>query len=171
MLVTVIDLEWTTNAVNWPWQRRDIVEIGACQLDSESGWLFRPAGCVVKPTSARVSTHCTELTGITQAQAANGIPFTEACNWLQTRYGMTDAWASFGDSDRLRLAAQCRREGIPFPLSSNHIDIRRLSERHFEWWHRRSLIATLAALDLKFRGRPHSALADAENAARVLRAM
>lgn len=171
MLVTVIDLEWATNAINWPWEPRDIIEVGACQLDSETGWVVRPAPCIVKPTTARVSKHCTDLTGIAPAQAATGIPFTEACAWLQTTYGTSDAWASFGGTDRLRLAAQCKREGLPFPLTGSHIDIRRLTEQHFGWWRRRSLVATMAALGLKFQGRPHGALADAENAAKVLRAV
>ncbi len=171
MLITIIDLEWTTNAINWPWESRDIIEVGACQLDTETDWLVRPAGCVVIPTTAHISKRCAMLTGITRDQAAGGMPFAEACAWLQARYGASDAWASFGYKDRVRLAAQCRREGLPFPLTGNHIDISRLAAQHVGWWRRRSLVATMAALGLKFQGRPHGALADAVNAAKVLRAV
>lgn len=167
--IAILDLEWTTNTIDWPGVPRDILEIGGCELDLRTGDVGRFISTDVRPTSARVSLHCTRLTGIDPSRAASGAPFADALLPLREHFAQCDAWASFGVMDRVRLEQQCRREGIRFPLPASHLDIQAIAMEHFGWWRRRSLSQTLVALGQPFVGKPHSALADATNAANVLR--
>jgi len=167
--VAILDLEWTTNAINWPGVPRDILEVGGCELDLRTGDVGRFISLDVRPTSATVSRRCTQLTGIEPRRAARGASFVGSLLQLREHFAQCDAWASFGEMDRRRLEQQCRREGVEFPLPANHLDIQAIAMEHFGWWRRRSLSRTLAALGRQFVGTPHSALADATNAANVLR--
>jgi inhibitor of KinA sporulation pathway (predicted exonuclease) len=167
--IAVIDLEWTTNAINWPWAPRDILEIGGCELDLRTGHVGSFFSTDVRPTSEGVSRRCTQLTGIDPSRAANGAAFIDAVLQLREHFAHCAAWASFGVMDRVRLEQQCLREGGNFPLPPSHLDIQAIAMERFGWWRRRSLLRTLAALKRPFVGSHHSALADATNAAYVFR--
>lgn len=59
---------------------------------------------MVRPVRSRVSAFCTELTGITQAEADAGVSFAEACDTLVREHGAAlRPWAGWGDYDRHRF--------------------------------------------------------------------
>lgn len=168
LVVAVLDFEWTTNVVNWPGATRDIIEMGGCTLHLPAGEIAQVWNADIRPTRAKVSRHCTTLTGITVARAANGMAFAAAAETLYRLFGQCDSWASFGPVDKVRLEDQCTREGCRFPLSGPHIDIRALAMKHFNWKERKNLTQVVAAIGGTFAGQRHTALSDARNAATVL---
>lgn len=167
--VLVVDLEATTWADQPRNSIRDIIQIGVCHLDLASCSL-RNADCIdVRPTSSKVTLFCTKLTRITPEQAALGLAFTEACLWLQKcHHSSNTVWASYGDFDRAQIAAQCAREGIPYPFGAGHLDIKLLAALRFGWKRPKGLPRALAALGMHMEGRHHFAQDDAVNAARIL---
>ena len=50
--IAILDLEWTTNAINWPSVSRDILEIGGCELDLRTGDVGRFISLDVRAYSA-----------------------------------------------------------------------------------------------------------------------
>lgn len=166
--ILVVDLEATTLADQPKGALRDVIEIGVCELTLDSGQIGRARSILVQPTGNIVTGYCTELTGITPEQAAQGRTFGEAVKWLLTEYrSPSRIWASFGDFDHTQLAEQCARENIAYPMGS-HVDIKTLAAMRFGWPREKGLKRALATLGLKLEGRHHSARDDAINAAKVL---
>lgn len=167
--VLVIDVEATTYGDQPRNTTRDVIQIGACELSLADGSTRNADSVYVRPTSSEVTPFCAKLTGITPQTAAAGLPYVDACTWLQERFSSHSLpWASFGDFDRAQFVVQCGREGVEYPLRSGHIDIMVLAALRFGWSRQKGLARSLAALDLKFEGTPHDARYDALNAARVL---
>lgn len=166
--IIVIDFEATCWVTQPRSTNRDIIEIGACVLNTRSGISMRTADILVRPTSSRIGFYCQRVTGITPERAASGVEFRQACEWLRTAYGATMPWAAWGSWDRAQLETQCTREEVPYPLSSDYIDIKLLVAERFGWKRPKSLGKALSALSMQFQGRKHRAMDDAINAARVL---
>ncbi len=166
--VIVVDLEGTC----WPMQPhstdRDIIEVGACILNTRSGEVSRKTSVLVRPTHSRIGLYCRLVTGITPERVKGGLGFKQACAWLRAVYGATTPWAAWGPWDRAQLLAQCVREQVPYPLSSDHIDIKLLVAERLGWKRPQSLPGALSALDMRFQGQKHHAVDDAVNEARVL---
>lgn len=127
----VFDLEMTawegSFARDWsgPGEFPEIVQIGAVRIETVPAWretaaldiLVRPKFCPV------LSRYFTALTGIDQAQVdASGIPFAEALQRFAGFVGRDPALA-FGRDGPI-LERNCRRYGLPSPLSGSIHDIR-----------------------------------------------
>jgi inhibitor of KinA sporulation pathway (predicted exonuclease) len=167
--VLVIDLEATTGADRERDALRDIIQIGACLLRVSDGRIENADSVLVRPTSSEVTPFCTDLTGITPAMAEGGLPFVDACAWLQTKYdAKSKPWASYGNYDRIQFVVQCEREGLPYPLSHDHVNIKLVVALHAGWPKGKGLTRALAVLKMKLEGRHHDAKDDAINAARLL---
>lgn len=166
--VIVVDLEATCWLTQPRSTDRDIIEVGACVLNTQSGSITRTADILVRPTRSRIGLYCQAITGITPERARGGVAFSQACEWLQTSYGASMPWAAWGSWDRAQLETQCAREQVPYPLSSEHIDIKLFVADSFGWKRPESLRMALILMGMRFQGRKHHAVADAVNEARVL---
>lgn len=169
-VVNVIDLEATCWKDGVPaGQRSEIIEVGIVELEMASGDLNRKTSIIVKPTKSEVSDFCSELTGISPAQAAAGISFAEACMRLRKEFASRErVWASWGDYDRVQFERQCKEDEVPYPFGRTHLNVMALA--NLKWGRRfESIAAALAVFDGKFEGRLHSGADDAHNIARVLR--
>lgn len=167
--VLVIDVEATTGADRERDAIRDIIQVGACLLHMSTGSIENADSVLVRPTSSEVTPFCTDLTGITPAMARDGRTFVEACEWLRAKYDSeARPWASYGNFDRLQFVVQCEREGLPYPLSHDHLNIKLVVALHAGWPKGKGLTRALAALKIKHEGRHHDAKDDAINAARLL---
>ncbi len=171
-IVNVIDLEaicWEDGAPAG--MQCEIIEVGIVELDVTSGAIGRKTSMIVKPERSGVSKYCTQVTGITPAQAAAGNPIDIACLRLRKEFaGRERLWASWGDFDRAQIERQCNEYGVPYPLSRAHINILALANAK---WRRRfdSVPDALALIEEKFEGRLHSGADDAFNEAKVLRSL
>ena len=167
--VLVIDVESTTGADREPRALRDIIQIGACLVRMSTGAIENAASVLVRPTCSEVTPFCTDITGITPAMAKGGLPFLEACEWLRSKYDTQHkSWASYGNYDRTQFVVQCEREGLPYPLSHDHLNVKLVVALYAGWPKGKGLTRALAALDMKHEGRHHDARDDAVNAARLL---
>ncbi|MBI3240111.1 MAG: exonuclease domain-containing protein, partial [Flavobacteriia bacterium] len=116
--ITVVDIEatcWNGNAPEG--MVSDIIEIGICLLDVNTGEISDNRGIIVKPERSTVSDFCTELTTITpELVDREGISYKEACAILRKEYQtQSRAWASFGAYDLKQFQRQCGDLGIGYP--------------------------------------------------------
>ncbi|WP_226026448.1 3'-5' exonuclease [Streptomyces hyderabadensis] len=175
-LLNVIDLEATC----WdrqppPGEVSEIVEIGLAVVDLDTRERVGRHRILVRPARSRVSAFCTELTGITQAEADRGVSLARACDTLVREHG-ADArpWASWGDYDRKQFVRQCAADGVPypfgFPAERTHTNAKAVFTEAHGLRRRPGMAQALEIAGLPLEGRHHRGVDDAWNiAALVLR--
>lgn len=171
--VVVIDIEATCWEKSAPEnQQNEIIEIGVCTLDIQTGTRLERESLLVKPVQSTVSPFCTKLTGLTQEQVSKGLRFDRACAILRKRYGTKRRiWASYGDYDRLMFEKQCEERGIKYPFGTTHINIKSMYAMLMGLSREVSLRNALADLNIEFEGRQHRGIDDAWNEALILSAL
>lgn len=151
---------------------RETIEIGAVAIDAASGEAIGSFQEYIRPVQhPKLTAFCTELTGITQAtvEAAAFFPhvFARFTAWID---GFEDAFLfAWGHYDKKQLIIDCRRHQIQYTLPAGFLDFKGLFYKKQKLLKRSGLEATLQQVGLRFEGRPHGALADARNTARLWR--
>lgn len=143
-----------------PSKHSEIIQIGMCRPD-----LFRIPSIVVKPEHSEVSEFCTRLTGLTEAAVAQGTTLRDACARIELL--LVDAWASYGDYDRVMFKHECIAKGVRYPWPEKHYNIKRLVE--YLTGRRMGMAAALQHFGIPMEGRHHDGGDDAYNIARLLR--
>lgn len=170
--VVVIDIEatcWEGGGVP-EGQRNEIIEIGACLVDVESGEVRQPMSILVQPVISTLSPFCTQLTTITpQMLEAHAVPFAEACACLIETYQTPQRlWLSWGNYDRNLFISQCAFSGVPYPFSMAHANLKKIFIRFTQQRKPMGLASALAHLELEAAGTAHRGVDDAYNTARIL---
>ena len=168
--IIVIDLEATCWEGAPPdGEESEIIEIGLCVLDVPTGGRSDKRGILVRPQRSQLSEFCIRLTTLTPEMLSTGLAFAEACKLLRDEYdSVRYTWASYGDYDRLMLAAQCEAWGVPYPFGSSHINVKNLLALHLGLEHEVDLVRGTALVGLSFEGTIHRGVDDAWNIAAVL---
>ncbi|MBQ0963324.1 exonuclease domain-containing protein [Streptomyces sp. RK23] len=175
-LLNVIDLEATCwDGQPPPGEVSEIVEIGLAVVDLHARERVGRHRILVRPTRSRVSAFCTELTGITQAEADGGVSLAVACDTLVREHGAgARPWASWGDYDRKQFVRQCAADGVPYPFGHPAERAHTNAKAVFTVAHglrrRPGMAQALEIAGLPLTGRHHRGVDDAWNiAALVLR--
>ncbi|MEU7867827.1 3'-5' exonuclease [Dactylosporangium sp. NPDC049140] len=167
-LLNVIDVEATCWAGQPPaGQVNEIIEIGVCVVDLDARERVGRDRIMVRPARSVVSPFCTQLTGITPAEAANGVSFAEACARLRAaHHSDSRPWASWGDYDRKQFERQCA--GPPrYPFGSNHTNAKAVfAEAHGA--RKQGMAGALVTAGLPLEGRHHNGADDAWNIAALV---
>lgn len=169
-LINIIDLEATCwKGVPPPGQTNEIIEIGICVLDARTLKPVERRSIVVAPERSEISAFCTELTGWTAEGVAKGVSFGEACAELVRDFaGPERVWVSWGDYDRKQLQRQCTEAAIPYPLSSRHINAKKVFAEAHGMKKQLGMAGALAHAGLPLAGRHHSGVDDALNIATLV---
>jgi inhibitor of KinA sporulation pathway (predicted exonuclease) len=168
--IVVIDLEATC----WrgpppPGQVKEIIEIGVCVLETATLSRRGKASLLCRPSRSQVSPFCTELTTLTPEMVAGGVPFAEACADLAARLGTPErTFASWGDFDRRLLEEQCAREGVKYPLSPTHLNVKNLFALVHGLPEEIGMMQALRAAGVPHEGTHHRGHDDAWNIAALL---
>ena len=169
-MVLVIDVEatcWETTPP--PGQQAEIIEIGYALLDVPLGEVRRGGSVLVRPQRSRVSAFCTSLTTLTQAQVEAGVPFGDACRYLEDTLGSCRmTWASYGDYDRKQFARQCASFGVSYPFGEAHMNVKSLFARAHGLPQEIGMAAALKLLERPLVGTHHRGSDDARNIAGIL---
>jgi inhibitor of KinA sporulation pathway (predicted exonuclease) len=169
--IVVVDIEATCWEVKTPENMTsDIIEIGICLLDVQTGEITANTGIIVKPERSTVSPFCTELTTITQEMVdSQGIPFKEACRLLRKEYDtQSRPWASFGAYDAKQFQKQCTALDIGYPFGPSHINVKTLFALRNKLTREVGMAGALELLQIPLEGTHHRGVDDAKNIAKIL---
>lgn len=173
--IVVIDLESTAwenedgSKTPPPGMRHDIIEIGACFLDLQTGKISQKTSYIVKPANSTMSPFIIKLTSLTQEDVDRGIPFENACNKLAKEFGTKNrVWASWGDYDRNHFQRDCEFYNTRYPFGPRHINAKTLFSIMNGLKKEVGLKKALEYYNLEFNGVQHRGHDDAFNTARVL---
>ncbi len=124
---------------------------------------------LVRPARSTVSTYCTALTSLTQADVEAGISLHEACRILKQEYHARQRlWASYGDYDRRQFKRNCRTLGITYPFGPSHLNIKSLFAVTQGLRREVGMVRALEILSLPLEGTHHRGSDDAWNIASIL---
>ncbi|MFE1109434.1 MULTISPECIES: 3'-5' exonuclease [Streptomyces] len=173
-LLNVIDVEATCWAGQPPpGAVSEVVEIGLAVVDLVARERVERHRVMVRPARSRVSAFCTELTGITQAEADAGMSFADACDTLVRLHGAAvRPWASWGDYDRHQFVRQCAADGVPYPFGRPAERAHTNAKAVFAGAHglrkRPGMAQALDLAGLPLEGRHHRGVDDAWNIAKLV---
>lgn len=178
-ILLIIDLEATC------WENRktpdgaaqsndnmEIIEIG-CALATREGALLDTRSFLVRPIRhPMLSAFCTGLTSITQEMVAEAPAFPEAIQAMDAWLGDLQrdfTWCSWGNYDRLHLAAQSQEhDARPAVLRFPHLNLKRIWRRTTGQKRKNGFAHALAFHNLNFEGHHHRGVDDARNMVQVL---
>ena len=127
-IILVVDLESTCWEGEPPaGEASDIIEIGLCPLEVETGKRLERRSILLRPTRSKVSAFCTELTTLRPQDVADGVSLADACGLLKREYqSKRRLWASWGDYDRRKLERDCQELGVGYPFGPSHLNVKTL---------------------------------------------
>ena len=174
----VVDLEMNPVSREFREVRRklneEVIEIGAVRLDDN---LQQEAEfqCYVKPEYGPIKKHITSLTGITQAMVADkktyAACFQDFVDWVGEEETKIYSWSM---SDIKQLRSECRYKLPDFDigwLNARWVDLQQEFDDRLGLHNSLALKHALGAMDHKFEGTQHTALADAINTSAILTLM
>ena len=172
----VVDLEMNPVSREFREVRRklneEVIEIGAVRLD-ENFQQEAEFQCYVKPEYGPIKKHITSLTGITQAMVADKKTYA-ACffvDWVGEEETKIYSWSM---SDIKQLRSECRYKLPDFDiewLNERWVDLQQEFDDRLGLHNSLALKHALGAMDHKFEGTQHTALADAINTSAILTLM
>lgn len=168
--IVVIDIEATCWRRKPPrGQKNEIIEIGICMLDIQTGERLERESILVKPIRSKVSRFCTKLTTLTQKQVEQGIAFEEACRILTSKHKSAErTWASYGEYDRTMFEEQCADFGVSYPFSSRHINVKNIFAVFHGLEKEVGMANALESRGMTLEGTHHRGGDDAWNTAKLL---
>lgn len=168
--VVVFDLEmccWSAES-NQGKTTGEIIEIGLCEVDTQSLEVTRSAQYYVKPEKDEISAFCTELTGITPATIKKqGRPLREVLAAINKKFGSSKKTFVAWGRDDLVLSSEIENKGLEFKMG-DYINLAN-TYRILNGEDRKcSQVDAMKSMGLEFEGRQHSGLVDAQNLAGLL---
>ena len=174
----VVDLEMNPVSREFREVRRklneEVIEIGAVRLD-ENFQQEAEFQCYVKPEYGPIKKHITSLTGITQAMVADkktyAACFQDFGDWVGEEETKIYSWSM---SDIKQLRSECRYKLPDFDigwLNARWVDLQQEFDDRLGLHNSLALKHALGAMDHKFEGTQHTALADAINTSAILTLM
>lgn len=173
-LLNVIDVEATCwDGQPPPGSVNEIIEIGLTVVDVSARRRVSRHRILVRPVRSTVSDFCTQLTGLTQAEVAEGVGFAEACRILVEEFESTERpWASWGEYDRKQFARQSTADRVAYPFGypteHGHTNAKAVFTAAYGLRRRPGMAQALQIAGLPLEGRHHSGEDDAWNIAALV---
>jgi inhibitor of KinA sporulation pathway (predicted exonuclease) len=171
----LIDLEATcSNDGSLPRHEMEMIEIGAVMQNARTFEVeseFQTFICPIR--HPQLTTFCTELTTITQADVDQAPRFPVALAAMQEWMYQFDnsLFCSWGDYDRHQFVQDCSFHGVGYPFRSGHLNLKPEFSRSLDIKKKLGLTQALRHLGLDFSGTHHRGIDDARNIARIVRAV
>lgn len=167
--VLVVDIECTCWETVPRGETNEIIEVGLVVLDTRTLTTVGES-IIVKPTTSTISEFCTQLTTLTPEYVADkGISFSNACMYLTRHYESARyTFASWGDYDRRQFTRQCEREGIEYPFSPTHLNIKNLFALKYKLQKEVGMMEALDIAGISHTGTHHRGFDDAVNITKLL---
>ncbi|MEA5572326.1 3'-5' exonuclease [Calothrix sp. UHCC 0171] len=171
----VIDLEATcSDDKSIPRHQTEIIEIGAVMLNRSTWEVDAEYQQFIQPIRHPLLTDfCTQLTTIQQADIEKAPKFPEAIMHLQKWMSQFPKYTfcSWGDYDKRQFIQDCKFHKIPYPLTPEHINIKKQFSEYLGVSQAFGMADALAKLGFELIGTHHRGIDDARNIAKILRHM
>jgi inhibitor of KinA sporulation pathway (predicted exonuclease) len=168
----VLDLEATCgDRQTIPKEEMEIIEIGAVMLEAKSLNKISEFQTFIKPVRHPVLTEfCRDLTSIAQEQVDNAPNYQEAIAQFQDWLDRYDnfVFGSWGDYDRKQFKQDSQFHDLPYPIGSQHINLKRLFTTNQSLDKRYGMAAALKLAGIDLLGTHHRGIDDARNIARLM---
>ncbi|VAW71500.1 hypothetical protein MNBD_GAMMA12-3818 [hydrothermal vent metagenome] len=168
----IVDLEASCcDKKSIPRREMETIEIGAVIVEAKSLAKVDELSIFIKPVRHPVlTTFCTELTSITQKDVDSACSFPEAIDvfkqWLYVYENFI--FCSWGDYDKSQIIQDCEYHKIPYPIGSEHINIKKLFSASQGLKKKFGMAGALKAAKLGLDGTHHRGIDDAKNMARLM---
>ncbi len=172
--ILVVDLEATCcDLQTIPRHQMETIEIGAAMVDLETLAIVDEFQTFIKPQRHSVLTNfCTQLTSISQDRVDAAPTFPEAIDlwqpWLM-QFERT-IFGSWGEYDRKQLQQDSKhhRIDLPYPVSSNHINLKEIFSTTQGLNKRYGMAQALKLANIELTGTHHRGIDDARNISKLL---
>jgi 3'-5' exoribonuclease 1 len=172
--ILVVDLEATCcDLQSIPRHQMETIEIGAVMVSIDSLAIVDEFQTFIKPLRHPILTEfCHQLTSITQSQVDTAPTFPDAIKAWQPWLSKFDKtiFASWGDYDRKQLQQDSKLHHIdlPYPVSSNHINLKELFSTTQGLNKRYGMAQALNIAQIDLTGTHHRGIDDARNISKLL---
>jgi 3'-5' exoribonuclease 1 len=172
--ILVVDLEATCcDRQTIPRHQMETIEIGAVMVDLETLSIVDEFQTFIKPRRHPILTDfCLQLTSISQAQVDTAPTFPAAIELWQPWLRQFDRtiFASWGDYDRKQLQQDSQHHHIdlPYPVSSNHINLKQIFSTTQGLNKRYGMAQALNLVSIELTGTHHRGIDDARNISKLL---
>jgi 3'-5' exoribonuclease 1 len=172
--ILVVDLEATCcDLKSIPRHQMETIEIGAVMVDRETLSIVDEFQTFVKPVRHPLLTDfCLQLTSISQAQVDTAPTFPEAIDLWQPWLKQFDRtiFGSWGDYDRKQFQQDSKQHRIdlPYPISSNHVNLKERFSIAQELNKRYGMAQALNLAGVELVGTHHRGIDDARNISQLL---
>lgn len=169
MRYVIVDLEATCWMKRVEPQQMEIIEIGSVLLAAKTGPTLREFTSFVRPINKReLSAFCMGLTGIRQQEVDPADDFSKVfprfLNWIGPEPCRLCSWSVF---DLEQFRTDCVRHNILFPPRFlSHVNLKQEFAR-LRGVHPCGVKRAFALCQLQLEGKPHRALDDARNIAKL----
>lgn len=169
----IIDLEATCcdGKVSVPAKEMETIEIGAVMVDANTLEKVDEFVTFIKPVrNPELTEFCTELTSIVQADVDNAPTYPNAIKRLKDWMCQYSSYlfCSWGDYDRNQLIRDSKFHGIPYPMGSTHLNIKKQFSSSQGFNKRFGMNGALSMCGLELEGTHHRGIDDARNMARMM---
>ncbi len=166
----IYDLEATCWRGTPPHNVQEIIEIGAVKVNGYGEQVSQFNRFVRPKVNPRLSSFCTQLTGIEQSQVSTANPFPHVLDsfleWAEVDYE-DYLLISWGNEDQMLFRNDCRLHGLEFEWLAPHLNLK-MAYKHLKGLPKPTGLArTVEREGLDFIGDPHRAIFDAVNAASI----
>jgi 3'-5' exoribonuclease 1 len=149
----------------------EIIEIGAVMVEAPTLTALSEFQTFIKPVRHPILTDfCLGLTSITQAQVDDAPSYQDAIarfkEW-QSHYP-NYIFGSWGDYDRAQFEQDSKYHKLPYPIASEHINLKRMFTDNQGLTKRYGMAGALKLANIELVGTHHRGIDDARNIARLL---
>lgn len=166
----ILDLEatcWQGNSMD---RRPEVIELGACRVNGYREWIDRFQSFVRPVDNPRLSSYCTDLTGITQQQVDKARPFESVFSRFEDWYFEIDQpqlLCTWGAKDMEIIRAECARHQVDDSFLPHCINLKAQYASFLRLHREAGLMKALEMTGLDFEGSHHRALDDAYNTTKL----
>lgn len=172
----IVDLEATCSDDGCiPRHEMEIIEIGAVMLNRKTWEIDSEFQQFIQPIRhPRLTKFCTELTSIRQEDVDQAPQFIEAISrfrdWIYPLFN-NHIFCSWGDYDKNQFLQDCKFHNVPYPFSSEHINIKKEFSEYLGVTRKFGMAQALNHLGMELIGTHHRGIDDARNIAAIYKYM
>ncbi|TQV73564.1 exonuclease domain-containing protein [Exilibacterium tricleocarpae] len=168
----IIDLEATCcDKQSIARQDMETIEIGAVMVEAEELTTVDEFTLFIKPIKhPKLTNFCTELTSITQSDIDTAPGFPDAVKQFKQWLYQYDSFlfCSWGDYDKGQLERDCQLHNIPYPIGSEHLNIKKMFSTSQNLKKKFGMARALTLAGLPLHGAHHRGIDDAKNMAQLM---